>query len=64
MLKVKINDKKYKVEEHSTILEACMANDIKVPTLCYLEGVSEIGACRFVWSRLKDTIISLPHAKL
>ena len=53
MLKVKINDKKYKVEEHSTILEACMANNINVPTLCYLEGVSEIGACRLCMVEIK-----------
>ena len=53
MLKVIINDKKYKVEERSTILEACMANNINVPTLCYLEGVSEIGACRLCMVEIK-----------
>lgn len=29
-----------------TILEAARAAGIKVPTLCYLKGVNEIGACR------------------
>ena len=30
----------------STILEAAHAAGIAIPTLCYLKGVNEIGACR------------------
>ena len=29
-----------------TILEAARAAGIKIPTLCYLKGVNEVGACR------------------
>src|SRR5512133_2133277 len=29
-----------------TILEAARAAGVKVPTLCYLKGVNEVGACR------------------
>src|SRR6476646_684950 len=36
------------VEAHAgqTILEAARANGKYIPTLCYLEGVSAVGACR------------------
>ncbi|MBQ9156830.1 MAG: formate dehydrogenase subunit alpha [Eubacterium sp.] len=30
----------------TTILEAARANGIRIPTLCYMEGVSDIGMCR------------------
>ncbi len=29
-----------------TILEVAQENDIAIPTLCHLEGLSEVGACR------------------
>ena len=46
MLNLKINGRDYQVPEGTTILKA--ARDyakIDVPTLCYLEGISEEGAC-------------------
>jgi iron-only hydrogenase group A len=46
MLNVKINGRDYQVPDGTTILKA--ARDyakIDVPTLCYLEGISEEGAC-------------------
>lgn len=33
-------------EENSTILEAAKEAGIRIPTLCHLDGVSEVGACR------------------
>ncbi len=41
-----INDKKVKGKEGDTVLEICQANDIDVPTLCHLEELSDVGACR------------------
>ncbi len=41
-----INGKQVKGKEGDTVLEVCRANDIYVPTLCYLEGLSSVGACR------------------
>ena len=41
-----INDRQVKGKEGDTILDICRANDIYVPTLCYLEGLSNVGACR------------------
>ena len=34
------------VPEGTTVLEAARDAGIKIPTLCYLKGVNEIGACR------------------
>ena len=34
------------VEAGSTILEASREAGVKIPTLCHLEGVSNVGACR------------------
>ena len=33
-------------EENQTVLEAARDHDIFIPTLCHLEGVMDIGACR------------------
>jgi bidirectional [NiFe] hydrogenase diaphorase subunit len=45
-IQVKINDKPYEVEFNSTILSACKKLGIEILTICHLEGVSDIGACR------------------
>ena len=34
------------VEEGKTVLEAAKEAGIHIPTLCHLEGVSDVGACR------------------
>ncbi|MCJ7521550.1 MAG: molybdopterin-dependent oxidoreductase [Dehalococcoidia bacterium] len=41
-----VNDIQVKGNEGDTILEICRANDIYIPPLCYLEGLSNVGACR------------------
>ena len=46
MVNITVNGKALSVNENSTILEACTANGIKIPTLCYLKQVNEIGSCR------------------
>ena len=46
MVNVKINDIAVQVPEGSTILEAAKVAGVKIPTLCYLKGINEIGACR------------------
>ncbi len=43
---IKINGMPYSVPNGITILEACQMNGIRVPTLCYLKEINEIGACR------------------
>ena len=46
MINLKINNIPVQVEEGSTILQAAKKAGIKIPTLCYLKGINEIGACR------------------
>jgi iron-only hydrogenase group A len=41
-----INNKEMTVKEGTTILEAARQAGIRIPTLCYLEKVQAIGACR------------------
>jgi len=46
MPKITIDNRTVEVPESATILEAARAAGIRIPTLCYLEGVQAIGACR------------------
>jgi predicted molibdopterin-dependent oxidoreductase YjgC len=41
-----INGREVKGKQGDTVLEVCQANGIDVPTLCHLEGLSDVGACR------------------
>ena len=41
-----INEKHLSAEENETILEAATDAGIEIPTLCRLEGLSDVGACR------------------
>lgn len=41
-----INGKLVKGREGDTVLEVCEANNIYVPTLCHLKGLTDVGACR------------------
>jgi iron-only hydrogenase group A len=46
MINLTIDNKPISVEEGTTVLEACRQAGITVPTLCYLEKIQAIGACR------------------
>lgn len=46
MCKVKINGTTLAVEDNTTILQAAKQAGIRIPTLCYLEGLTPMGACR------------------
>ena len=46
MVNIILDGKKLQVQDESTILQAARENGITIPTLCYLEGLNEIGACR------------------
>ncbi|MCD7835691.1 MAG: [FeFe] hydrogenase, group A [Lachnospiraceae bacterium] len=46
MVNLWINDKKTAVPEGTTILEAAKSVGIRIPTLCFLKDINEIGACR------------------
>lgn len=46
MINLKIDGIPVQVAEGTTILDAARAAGVKVPTLCYLREINEIGACR------------------
>lgn len=46
MINLKINNIPVSVAEGTTILEAAKSIGIKIPTLCYMKEINEIGACR------------------
>lgn len=46
MVNAKINGISISVEKGTTILTAARDNGIRIPTLCYLKEINEIGACR------------------
>ena len=46
MITLTIDGVEVTVPEGTTVLEAAVKANIKIPTLCYLKGVNEIGACR------------------
>jgi bidirectional [NiFe] hydrogenase diaphorase subunit len=41
-----IDEDQYSAQEGETILQVARDNKIHIPTLCYLDGLSTIGACR------------------
>ncbi len=43
---IKINGRDFAVPAGSTILQAARIAGIKIPTLCYMKEINEIGACR------------------
>jgi bidirectional [NiFe] hydrogenase diaphorase subunit len=41
-----INDEQLSAKDDETLLEVARQHSIPIPTLCHLEGLSDIGACR------------------
>lgn len=46
LVNLTIDGQKVQVPEDSTILEAARQAGIKIPTLCYLKEINQLGACR------------------
>ena len=46
MVKITINGQNIETQESNTILQAAASAGIRIPTLCYLKDLNEIGACR------------------
>ncbi len=45
-VRLSINEREIDCAAGTTILNACKAHDIDVPTLCHFEGLTDVGACR------------------
>jgi len=55
MVKVTIDGVQIEVPKESTVLDAAKAAGIDIPTLCYLKGINEIGACRICLVEVQGT---------
>ncbi|MDY5856384.1 MAG: NADH-dependent [FeFe] hydrogenase, group A6 [Anaerovoracaceae bacterium] len=53
MVNLKINGIPVEVPAGSTVLEAARKAGIRIPTLCYLKDINEIGACRMCLVEVK-----------
>ena len=47
-------------ENHTTVLQAATEAGVTIPTLCHLEGVYDVGACRLCLVEIKGTTKLLP----
>ncbi len=55
-----IDDREVSGRRGQTILEVARENDIQIPTLCHLDGLSEVGACRLCLVEIKGNSKLLP----
>jgi len=54
MVKLTINGQEAEVEEGATVLEACKAAGVDVPTLCYVPFLEPYGACRMCTVKVSE----------
>ncbi len=57
---LKINDQEVTGREDETVLDVARANNIPIPTLCQIDGLSNIGACRLCLVEVKSISKLLP----
>lgn len=55
-----IDGREVSADPEATLLEAARQNGIEIPTLCYLEGLTEVGACRLCLVHVEGTSKLLP----
>ena len=60
IISVRIDGELVTAHEGDTVLEAARANEKYIPTLCYLKGLSAVGACRLCVVELAGTDRLLP----
>lgn len=60
VLTFKINNQDVSAVAGQTILEVARENGIGIPTLCYLKGLTAVGACRMCLVEIKGTPRLLP----
>ncbi len=63
MITVKINGVSCQAEEGTTILKVARENNVYIPTLCYMEGVNDIGSCRLCMVEAKGYEKMLPACR-
>jgi len=60
VITLKINDQDVSGREDETILDLARESGIAIPTLCHLEGLSDVGACRLCLVEIKGTSKLMP----
>jgi len=55
-----IDEQEVSARRGQTILEVARENDIYIPTLCHMEGLSDVGACRMCLVEIKGSKKLLP----
>ncbi|HHW17573.1 MAG TPA: 2Fe-2S iron-sulfur cluster binding domain-containing protein [Firmicutes bacterium] len=55
MVTLRIDGRTIEAEAGTTILAAAKKAGLRIPTLCYLEGINEVGACRVCVVELKGS---------
>src|SRR3984885_1441035 len=55
-----IDDQQVSARAGQTILEVAREHDIDIPTLCHLDGLSDVGACRLCLVEIKGSNKLLP----
>jgi bidirectional [NiFe] hydrogenase diaphorase subunit len=46
LFSITIDDKVFEVEPNQTVLSAARKHNLDIPTMCHMEGISNVGACR------------------
>lgn len=57
---VTIDEQKLEVEAGQTVLEVCREKDIDIPTMCHLDGLTDVGACRLCLVEVEGVSKLLP----
>ena len=60
VLTLKINEHEVTGREDESILTVARENNVRIPTLCQLEGLSNVGACRLCLVEVKGVSKLLP----
>jgi bidirectional [NiFe] hydrogenase diaphorase subunit len=60
VLTLTIDDKAVSVESRATILDAAREAGVGIPTLCHMEGIAAVGACRLCLVEVADSPRLLP----
>ena len=57
---ITVNGQTLPAETGDTVLSVCNKNNVPIPTLCHLDGLSEVGACRLCLVEVEGTNKLLP----
>ncbi len=60
MIELTIDDTLVRVDDRATILDACNAAGIETPTLCFLESLTPVNACRVCVVELEGSRVLVP----